>query len=66
MLVKRMLLIVNQVKNAKKNEGFNVLSGKIEDMFEAGVIDPTKVSRTALENAASVCIITSHNRMYDS
>lgn len=47
-------VIMNNVKNAKKAEGFNVISGKIEDMFEAGVIDPTKVSRTALQNAASI------------
>ncbi|MGE3062587.1 MAG: chaperonin GroEL [bacterium] len=47
-------VIMNNVKNAKKTEGFNVISGKIEDMYEAGVIDPTKVSRTALQNAASI------------
>lgn len=47
-------VIVNDIKNAKKTEGFNVVNDKIEDMFEAGVIDPTKVSRTALQNAASI------------
>ncbi|MDD3803473.1 MAG: chaperonin GroEL [bacterium] len=47
-------VIMNSVKSAKKTEGFNVISGKIEDMYEAGVIDPTKVSRTALQNAASI------------
>lgn len=47
-------VIVNQVKSAKKNEGFNVISGAIEDMYEAGVIDPTKVTRSALQNAASI------------
>ena len=40
-------VIMNDVKNAKKTEGFNVITDKIEDMFEAGVIDPTKVSRIA-------------------
>ncbi len=47
-------VIVNQVKSAKKTEGFNVVNDKIEDMFIAGVIDPTKVSRSALQNAASI------------
>jgi len=47
-------VIVNQVKAAKKNEGFNVVTGMIEDMYEAGVIDPTKVTRSALQNAASI------------
>ncbi len=47
-------IIVSQVKSAKKYEGFNVINAKIEDMFEAGVIDPTKVSRIAIENAASI------------
>ena len=47
-------VIMNNVKNAKKAEGFNVISGKIEDMYEVGVIDPTKVSRIALQNAASI------------
>lgn len=47
-------VIVNDIKNAKKTEGFNVVTDKIEDMYEAGVIDPTKVSRTALQNAASI------------
>jgi len=42
------------VKAAKKNEGFNVVTGMIEDMYEAGVIDPTKVTRSALQNAASI------------
>ncbi|MFQ5655679.1 MAG: chaperonin GroEL, partial [Planctomycetota bacterium] len=38
----------------KKNEGFNALTLEYTDMFQAGIIDPTKVTRTALENAASV------------
>jgi chaperonin GroEL len=37
-----------------KNIGFNVLSGKYEDMIKSGVIDPVKVVRGALENAASI------------
>ena len=47
-------VILNDVMKSKKTEGFNVVNDKIEDMFEAGVIDPTKVSRTALQNAASI------------
>ncbi|MCE5250887.1 chaperonin GroEL, partial [bacterium] len=38
----------------KENEGFNAATEKYEDLVEAGVIDPTKVVRSALENAASI------------
>jgi len=50
-------LIVEQVKEKEKESksiGFNVDTEKYVDMFEAGIIDPTKVARTALQNAASV------------
>src|SRR5438034_7695658 len=47
-------LVVEQVKKSAKNTGYNVDTEAYVDMFEAGVIDPTKVSRTALQNAASV------------
>jgi chaperonin GroEL len=47
-------VIVEHVKKEKKTFGFNVSTEKYEDMFEAGVVDPTKVTRTALQNAASV------------
>ncbi len=47
-------VIVEQVKREKLNMGYNVMSEKFEDMVEAGIIDPTKVSRTALQNAASI------------
>ncbi|MDY6786614.1 MAG: chaperonin GroEL [candidate division WOR-3 bacterium] len=47
-------VVVNEVANAKKTAGFNVVTDKVEDMFEAGVIDPTKVSRIAIQNAASI------------
>jgi chaperonin GroEL len=47
-------VIVNSVKNGKGNWGFNAQTEKEEDLIEAGVIDPTKVTRVALENAASV------------
>ena len=47
---------VRREQKAKKNAniGFNVISGKYEDMIEAGVIDPAKVTKGALENAASI------------
>jgi chaperonin GroEL len=48
-------IYVKEVKEAKnKFEGFNAQSEKLEDLLKAGVIDPTKVSRIALENAASI------------
>ena len=59
-------LIVEHVKNAKGNEGYNVATGKFEDLIVSGVVDPTKVTRSALQNAASIsgllltteCLIT--------
>ena len=47
-------LIVEKVKNAKGNEGYNVATGEYVDLIEAGVVDPTKVTRSALQNAASI------------
>jgi chaperonin GroEL len=47
-------IVVEHVKKEKKTVGFNVATEKYEDLFEAGVVDPTKVTRTALQNAASV------------
>ncbi|GEJ55534.1 chaperonin GroEL [Anaeromyxobacter diazotrophicus] len=48
-------IVVNKVKESKEAAyGFNAASGEYEDLVKAGVIDPTKVSRTALQNAASV------------
>jgi chaperonin GroEL len=47
-------LIVQEVKKRSGNEGFNVATGKYEDLVKAGVVDPTKVVRTALQNAASI------------
>ncbi|MCP4727126.1 MAG: chaperonin GroEL [bacterium] len=51
-------VIVNDVKAAKdKNFGYNAYADKAEDLVKAGVIDPTKVSRIAIENAASVAAL---------
>jgi len=47
-------VIVQEVKNKTGNDGFNVATNVYEDLVEAGVIDPTKVSRSALQNAASI------------
>ncbi len=47
-------VIVNRVKEGKKDFGFNAGENKYEEFFAAGIIDPTKVSRLALENAASI------------
>ena len=47
-------LIVGQVREQKKTVGYNAAKLQIEDMLAAGIIDPTKVVRTALQNAASI------------
>lgn len=47
-------IIVQKVKEGKDDFGFNAQTEKFENLFESGVIDPTKVARVALENAASV------------
>lgn len=50
-------VIVEQVKAAKDASGYNVLTEKIEDMIAAGIIDPTKVTRSALQNASSIAAL---------
>jgi len=47
-------VVVQKVMEGKGNFGFNAEAGKYEDLMEAGIIDPTKVARFALQNAASV------------
>jgi chaperonin GroEL len=47
-------LVVQEVKKAKGNEGYNVATGEYVDLVKAGVVDPTKVTRSALQNAASI------------
>ena len=47
-------VVVNNVANGKGNYGFNAATGQYGDLVEQGVLDPTKVTRTALQNAASV------------
>ncbi len=43
-----------RLENKDKNFGFNAASSEYEDLLKAGVIDPAKVTRTALQNAASI------------
>jgi chaperonin GroEL len=47
-------LIVHEVKNGKENYGYNVATAEYTDLVAAGVIDPAKVTRSALQNAASI------------
>ncbi|MDQ3199964.1 MAG: chaperonin GroEL, partial [Verrucomicrobiota bacterium] len=47
-------LIVQEVRKRKGNEGYNVATGEYTDLVKAGVVDPTKVTRSALQNAASI------------
>jgi chaperonin GroEL len=47
-------VIVERLSREKKNWGYNAETGEFEDLLAAGVIDPTKVTRTALQNAASI------------
>jgi chaperonin GroEL len=59
-------VVVEEVKRRKGNDGYNVATGGYEDLVKAGVVDPKKVTRTALQNAASIagllltteCLIT--------
>jgi chaperonin GroEL len=47
-------VVIQQVRSAKPGEGLNVDSGEVEDLVKAGIIDPTMVTRSALQNAASI------------
>lgn len=47
-------IVVQEVRKAKGSNGYNVATGEYVDMFKAGIIDPTKVTRGALQNAASI------------
>ncbi|HPP91197.1 TCP-1/cpn60 chaperonin family protein, partial [Tenuifilum sp.] len=59
-------VIVQKVKEGKADFGYNAQTNNFENLFQSGVIDPTKVTRVALENAASIagliltteCVIT--------
>ncbi len=47
-------VVVNQVRSAAVGQGLNVDTGEVEDLVKAGIIDPTMVTRSALQNAASI------------
>ena len=47
-------VVVNQVRQAETGQGLNVDTGEIEDLVKNGIIDPTMVTRSALQNAASI------------
>src|SRR5262249_3682742 len=47
-------IVLDRVKNGKGAFGFNAASEEFEDLMKAGIVDPTKVVRTALQNASSV------------
>jgi len=47
-------IVVEKVREMKQDMGFNALTEKYEDMIKAGIVDPTKVVRTALQNASSI------------
>lgn len=50
-------VVAEGVKSSEKGVGYNVISGKYEDMISAGIVDPAKVTRSALQNAASVAAL---------
>ncbi len=51
-------IVVGKIRDSEdKNYGYNAQTGKFEDLVKAGVIDPTKVTRTALQNAASIAAL---------
>jgi chaperonin GroEL len=60
-------VVLQKVKEGKDDYGFNAATEKYENLIKSGVIDPTKVTRTALENAASVAalLITTEAVVYE-
>lgn len=61
-------VIVEQLKNSQKvGYGYNALTGEFQDMIQAGIVDPTKVTRSALQNASSVAstILTTESLVAD-
>ncbi len=67
-------VVVQKVKEGKGDFGYNARTDKYENLFKSGVIDPTKVARVALENAASIagmlltteCVIVEHKEEKES
>jgi chaperonin GroEL len=67
-------IVVQEVKRRKGNQAYNVATGEYEDLIKAGVVDPKKVTRAALQNAASIagllltteCLVTEAPEKEDS
>ncbi|HPO09198.1 MAG TPA: TCP-1/cpn60 chaperonin family protein, partial [bacterium] len=47
-------VVVQRVREMKGSDGYNVQTDEYEDLMKAGIVDPTKVTRSALQNAASI------------
>ena len=60
-------IVVEKVKEAGVGVGFNALTNKYEDMIAAGIVDPAKVTRSALQNAASIAgmVLTTESLIAD-
>ncbi|MBQ2916402.1 MAG: chaperonin GroEL, partial [Clostridia bacterium] len=60
-------VIIDKIKNSAKNVGYDAYNEKYVDMFEAGIVDPTKVTRSALQNASSVAsmVLTTESLVAD-
>lgn len=60
-------VVVEKVKESEVGIGFNALNGKYENMIEAGIVDPAKVTRSALQNAASIAsmVLTTESLVAD-
>lgn len=64
-------MIISRIKEGKDDFGYNAHTGAYENLFETGIVDPTKVARVALENAASIagmlltteCVIANINKI---
>lgn len=61
-------VLIEKIKKEKANVGYNAAVGKMEDLVKAGVIDPAKVVRTALQNAASISglLLTTDSVVYET
>ena len=60
-------LTPEKIKESEKGIGFNALTEEYQDMIKAGIVDPAKVTRSALENAASIaaCVLTTESLVAD-
>ena len=60
-------IVLEKVRSSKVGQGYNAYTEAYVDMIESGIVDPTKVTRTALENAASICscVLTTESLVVD-